>query len=252
MSINIAMWSGPRNISTAMMYAFGNRADCEVWDEPFYAFSLKERGNDHPLRHEIISRYETRYEPIVERCLAPSPEGKHLFYQKHMTHHLLPGFDRRWILKIANAFLIRDPRRVLASYARKWETITLRDIGIIEQWELFKVLADAHGSPPVIIDAEDVLANPHRALQQLCRALGIEFSEAMLSWPRGPKPFDGVWGRHWYNAVHASTGFDRPASSSSAPLPADLERIADEAVPVYEQLHAQRLTLSAETAGARH
>lgn len=241
MSVNIAMWSGPRNISTAMMYSFGSRPDCEVWDEPFYAFSLKERGNNHPLREEIISRYDTRYEVIVARCVSPSPQGKRLFYQKHMTHHMLPGFDRRWILNIANAFLIRDPMRVLASYARKWETVSLRDIGIVEQWELFKLLADAKGSAPIVIDADDVLHDPRRALQQLCRALDFDFSETMLSWTPGPKPYDGVWGRHWYNAVHASAGFDPPAGSITERLPADLQRIADEAAPVYERLHAHRL-----------
>lgn len=250
MSVNIAMWSGPRNISTAMMYSFAGRPDCEVWDEPFYAFSLKERGNDHPLREEIISRYETRYEAIVERCLLPSPQGKPLFYQKHMTHHMLPDFDRRWILKIANAFLIRDPMRVLASYARKWETVSLRDIGIVEQWELFKLLADAKGSAPIVIDADDVLRDPRQALQQLCRALDIDFSETMLSWAPGPKSYDGVWGRHWYNAVHASAGFDRPAVDFTELLPADLQRIADDAAPVYERLHAHRL-MPAGAAGIR-
>jgi len=250
MSLNIAMWSGPRNISTAMMYSFGSRSDCEVWDEPFYAFALQERGNDHPLRDEIIATYETRYEAIVARCLAPPPHGSHLFYQKHMTHHMLPGFDRRWILKIANAFLIRDPLRVLASYARKWETVSLRDIGILEQWELFKLLADVKGSPPIVIDADDVLRQPRGALRQLCRALGIDFSETMLSWPPGPKPWDGVWGRHWYNAVHASTGFDRPADAPPGSLPAELQRIAEEATPVYRRLHAHRLATS-ETADYR-
>jgi sulfotransferase family protein len=245
MSVNIAMWSGPRNISTAMMYSFGSRPDCEVWDEPFYAFSLAERGNDHPLRQEIISRYETRYETIVARCVASPPHDKPLFYQKHMTHHMLPGFDRRWILGIANAFLIRDPRRVLASYARKWEKVSLRDIGILEQWELFQLVADDKGSAPIVIDADDVLANPRLALGRLCRALDIDFSETMLSWPPGPKPFDGVWGRHWYNAVHASTGFDRPSSAAAENLPVDLERIAAEAAPVYQKLHAHRLAASA-------
>jgi hypothetical protein len=246
MSLNIAMWSGPRNISTAMMYSFGSRSDCEVWDEPFYAFALKERGNDHPLRDEIISAYETRYEAVVARCLAPPPNGSRLFYQKHMTHHMLPGFDRRWILKIANAFLIRDPARVLASYARKWEMVSLRNIGILEQWELFKLVADAKGSPPVVIDADDVLRQPHLALRQLCRALKIDFLETMLSWPPGPKPYDGVWGRHWYNAVHTSTGFDRPAEAPIEPLPAGLQRIAEAAAPVYRQLHAYRLATSKE------
>jgi hypothetical protein len=245
MSVNIAMWSGPRNISTAMMYSFGNRPDCEVWDEPFYAFSLKERGNPHPLREEIMARYDTDYETVVARCLAPPGDGKSLFYQKHMTHHMLPGFDRRWILQLTNAFLIRDPLLVLASYARKWQTVTLRDIGILEQWEIFKLVADARGSAPVVIDAEDILADPPQALCFLCEALRIGFSERMLSWPPGPKPFDGIWGRHWYNAVHASTGFAKPDASHPGSLPAHLQRIADDAAPVYRRLHAHRLSLGA-------
>ena len=246
MSVNIAMWSGPRNISTAMMYSFGNRPDCEVWDEPLYAFSLKHRGNDHPLRHEIMARYDTSYENIVARCVSPPPSGKAVFYQKHMTHHMLPGFDRRWILKLANAFLIRDPLRVLSSYARKWQEVTLRDIGILEQWEIFKLVADRQGAPPAVIDAEDVLDDPRTALLTLCRALGIEFSETMLAWPKGPKPFDGVWGSHWYNAVHASTGFEKPAAPDSAPLPLILQKIADAAAPAYRQLRAHRLSARRE------
>jgi hypothetical protein len=246
MSVNIAMWSGPRNISTAMMYSFGNRPDCEAWDEPFYAFSLKHRGNDHPLRHEIMARYDTSYENIVARCVSPPPSGKAVFYQKHMTHHMLPSFDRRWILKLANAFLIRDPLRVLSSYARKWQEVTLRDIGILEQWEIFKLVADRQGAPPAVIDAEDVLDDPRTALLTLCRALGIEFSETMLAWPKGPKPFDGVWGSHWYNAVHASTGFEKPAAPDSAPLPLILQKIADAAAPAYRQLRAHRLSARRE------
>jgi hypothetical protein len=246
MSVNIAMWSGPRNISTAMMYSFGNRPDCEAWDEPFYAFSLKHRGNDHPLRHEIMARYDTSYENIVARCVSPPPSGKAVYYQKHMTHHMLPGFDRRWILKLANAFLIRDPLRVLSSYARKWQEVTLRDIGILEQWEIFKLVADRQGAAPAVIDAEDVLEDPRAALLTLCRALGIEFSETMLSWPKGPKPFDGVWGSHWYNAVHASTGFEKSAAPDLAPLPLSLQKIADAAAPAYRQLRAHRLSARRE------
>lgn len=243
MSTSIAMWSGPRNISTAMMYSFGNRSDCEAWDEPFYAFSLRERGNDHPLKQEIMAHYDSRYENIVARCLAPPPSGKSLFYQKHMTHHMLPGFDRRWILQLTNAFLIRDPLRVLSSYARKWQEVSLRDIGIIEQWEIFKLVADALGSAPAVIDAEDVLNHPRAALLALCRALKIDFSEAMLSWPTGPKPFDGLWASHWYNAVHASSGFEKPPKLDLAPLPASLQKISDDAAPAYRRLRSHRLTI---------
>lgn len=241
MFTNIAMWSGPRNISTAMMYSFASRPDCEVWDEPFYAFALKESGSDHPLKEQIVSRYETRYENIVARCLSPPGGGRSLFYQKHMTHHMLPGFDRSWILKLANAFLIRDPLRVLASYARKWEDVSLRAIGIVEQWEIFKMVADSRGSVPAVVDAEDVMNDPRSALKLLCQALHIDFCEAMLSWRRGPKSYDGLWGSHWYNAVHASTGFDKPAAAGLVPLPAPLQKIAEKAAPIYAELHACRL-----------
>jgi Sulfotransferase domain len=156
---------------------------------------------------------------------------------------MLPGFDRRWILRMTNAFLIRDPLLVLASYARKWESVALRDIGILEQWEIFKLIADELGSVPVVIDAEDVLADPSYALRCFCDALGIGFSERMLSWPAGPKSFDGLWGRHWYNAVHASTGFMQPPAPHQGSLPADLQRLADEAAPVYLKLRAHRLCL---------
>jgi hypothetical protein len=252
MSTNIAMWSGPRNISTAMMYSFASRPDCEVWDEPFYAFALEHGGSDHPLKREIVARYETRYERIVARCLEPPGSGKPVFYQKHMTHHMLPGFERRWILQLANAFLIRDPQRVLSSYARKWEEVSLRAIGILEQWEIFALVADAKGAAPAVLDAEDVLNDPRSAMQLLCRTLGIDFNESMLSWPRGPKPYDGLWGSHWYNAVHVSTGFDRPAAGADEPLPAGLQKIADAAAPIYERLRSYRLIgrLNERTVGA--
>jgi hypothetical protein len=242
MFTSIAMWSGPRNISTAMMYSFASRSDCRVWDEPFYAFALKHHGNDHPLRAEIMARYETDYETVVARCLSPPPDGKSVFYQKHMTHHMLPGYDRQWILKMTNAFLIRDPLRVLSSYARKWEQVSLRDIGIVEQWEIFKLVADALGTAPAVVDAEDVLDDPRSALTALCEGLGIEFTDAMLFWPKGPKPYDGVWGRHWYNAVHASSGFERPATVPPIELPTALRKIADDASGIYRQLRCHRLT----------
>jgi hypothetical protein len=238
---NIAMWSGPRNISTAMMYSFGNRPDCEVWDEPFYAFSLKHHGNDHPLRDEIMAAYESDYDRVVALCTSSPNSTKPIFYQKHMTHHMLPGYDRRWVLQLLNAFLIRDPVAVLSSYARKWQDVSLRAIGIVEQWQLFDLVAQALGRAPPVVDAEDVLQAPAETLTRLCGALGLDFCPAMLSWPQGPKPFDGLWGRHWYNAVHASTGFEPSQAQPSVVLPAALGRIADEALPIYERLRAHRL-----------
>ena len=232
------MWSGPRNISTAMMYAFGNRADCEAWDEPFYGFSLKTKGNDHPMRDEIIASMETDWDKLVEKCTTPSP--KPLLYQKHMTHHMLDGYDRSFILKLTNAFLIRDPARVLASYAQKWTDVDLRAIGFIEQAEIFDQVAQKLGHAPPVIDADDVLANPRGILLKLCAACGITFDEAMLSWPKGPKAFDGVWAKHWYNAAWHSEGFVAQPSKH-VELPDHLARIAAEARPLYEKLRAHSL-----------
>ena len=209
MHTNIAMWSGPRNISTAMMYSFGNRPDCVAWDEPFYAFSLVHHGNDHPMREAIIAADDSDWDSLVAKCLTPA--ARPVFYQKHMTHHMLKGWDRSWINGLTNAFLIRSPERVLASYAKKWSDVTLRDIGFVEQAEIFDMVADAIGVAPPVIDADDVLADPRGTLGRLCVACGISFDTRMLSWPRGPKPFDGVWAPHWYNAVWESDGFGPPS-----------------------------------------
>ena len=240
MTVNLAMWSGPRNISTAMMYAFGNRADCQAWDEPFYAFSLEHHGNDHPMREEIIAAGSTDWDELVRACTAPPAPPKTLFYQKHMTHHMLQGFDRSWIRKLSNAFLIRSPERVLASYAKKWSDVSLRAIGFVEQAEIFDLVADDLGRTPPVIDAEDVLGNPHGMLRSLCDACGISFDPAMLSWPTGPKPFDGVWASHWYNAAWKSTGLAAQPQASVS-LPDNLQRIAESAAPYYERLRRYRL-----------
>lgn len=239
MSVNIAMWSGPRNISTAMMYAFGNRPDCEAWDEPFYAFSLVHHGNDHPMRDEIIAANDQDWESLVRRCTAPSL--KPVFYQKHMTHHMLPGYDRSWIKGLANAFLIREPERVLASYTQKWADVTLRDIGFVEQAEIFDMVADHLGHAPPVVNADDVLNDPEGVLRKLCAACGISFDPAMLSWKAGPKPFDGNWAPHWYNAVWKSTGLSKP-EPKSVELPGALQKIAEAARPHYEKMKPYRIT----------
>lgn len=238
MSTNIAMWSGPRNISTAMMYSFGNRFDCVAWDEPFYAFSLVNHGNDHPMRDEIIAVNESNWDKLVAACTGPAT--KPVFYQKHMTHHMLGGFDRSWIHQVTNAFLIRAPERVLASYTRKWADVTLRDIGFVEQAEIFDAVAQKQGSAPPVIDADDVLKGPRGVLTALCEKLGIPFDEAMLTWPQGPKPFDGVWAPHWYNAVWESTGFAAPPDKA-VELPGALQKIADEARGYYLALKQHSL-----------
>jgi hypothetical protein len=234
----LAMWSGPRNISTAMMYSFGNRADCEAIDEPFYGFSLKTKGNDHPMRDEIIASMETAWDKLVVKCTTPS--SKPLLYQKHMTHHMLDGYDRSFILKLTNAFLIRNPARVLASYAQKWAEIDLRAIGFVAQHEIFDMVAQKLGHAPPVIDSDDVLANPRAVLSNLCTTVGIGFDEAMLQWPRGPKPFDGIWAAHWYQAAWDSERFSAPQQKELV-LNAQLQRIADQAMPIFERLKAHAI-----------
>jgi len=235
----IAMWSGPRNISTALMYSFASRKDCSVWDEPFYAFYLSNAGITHPLDREVIAAGETSFDAVCRACNLPPGAGRTVFYQKHMTHHMLPGYDRRWMLGLRNCFLIRKPERVLASYFRKRTEITIRDIGFVEQAEIFELVADHLGHAPPVIDADDILADPEAMLQTLCTSLGIAFDPAMLSWPRGPKPFDGVWAAHWYNAVWNSTGFT-PDRNGTPPLPPALQSVADKARPIYEHLKAHK------------
>jgi hypothetical protein len=236
------MWSGPRNISTAMMRSFGNRPDTAVWDEPYYAAYLDRTGLDHPMREAILAAHERDPERIASAILGPVPGHRAVFYQKHMTHHMLPGFDISWLRSVASAFLIRRPESVLASYVVKRETVTLQDIGIVEQRAIFDRVADRTGTAPPVIDGADVLADPRGSLSTLCGALGIPFDEAMLAWPPGRRASDGVWAPHWYHTVEASTGFGPPRSDVDfASLPDHLKPIAEAAIPIYEAMATFRL-----------
>ncbi len=249
-SIRIAMWSGPRNISTAMMRAFENRPDTAVVDEPFYAAYLAATGLEHPMRAEVLASQPTDWRAVTAALLGPVPDGRPIFYQKHMTHHMLDGFGREWIAACRNAFLIRDPADVLASYVEKRGEVTLADIGIVQQVELFERELDRLGAPPPVIDSADVLAGPRGALSALCAALGIPFTERMLSWPAGRRTTDGVWAPAWYDAVERSTGFAAPSRQRPRrALPTELRAIADEAKPLYEKLAVHRL--AASNAGTR-
>ncbi len=236
---NIAMWSGPRNISTALMYAFASRNDCQVWDEPFYAWYLDTTGFDHPMGDEIIATGLTSADKVIELCSEPFEQAP-LHYQKHMTQHMLKDLDRNWINGISNAFLIRSPEKVLASYAQKRQSVSLAEIGYVQQLELFNQVSDHLGTAPPVVDSDKFLSDPQIGLETLCAALKIDFQPAMLSWPQGPKPYDGVWAKHWYNAAHQSTHFATPAAKDIA-LPADLQKIADQALPLYEKLQRHAL-----------
>jgi hypothetical protein len=232
----IAMWSGPRNISTAMMRSFEARGDTAVTDEPFYAAYLQRTGIDHPLRNKVIASQSIDSREVAAALVGPVPGGKPIWYQKHMTLHLLAGFEQDWMSQVLNAFLIRDPPAVLASYAAKRTHVTLADLGFVQQRRLFEREAERLGAPPPVVDAADILANPARTLERLCRALGIVYTASMLGWPRGPRPTDGVWAPAWYQSVERSTGFEARGLESAVALPPPLRRLADEAQPHYEAL----------------
>ena len=236
----IAMWSGPRNLSTAMMYSFAARGDCQVWDEPFYAAYLQKTGMDHPMRDEVIAAGLADSRAVASACLAPLNAEQSLFYQKHMTLHMVPEFDRGFMRGLTNVFLIRHPARVIASYAKKREAPELADIGFVQQAELFDDVADWLGHAPLVIDSADIRATPRETLSRLCASLNIPFTDRMLRWPAGPKPFDGVWAPHWYNAVHASTGFDEPEADLPTLSP-EFQRLCDLALPYYERLERLKL-----------
>lgn len=238
--MRIAMWSGPRNLSTAMMYSFAARGDCAVWDEPFYAAYLSATGIDHPMKAEVIAAGETDPARVASLCLGKIPQEQTLFYQKHMTLHMIPAFDRGFMRGLTNVFLIRHPARVIASYTKKREQPELADIGFVQQAELFDQVSDWLGKTPPVVDSADIRAEPQKALEGLCSALGIEFRQSMLNWPVGPKSYDGVWAPHWYNAVHASRGFDEPEGDLPK-LAGDAARLLDLALPYYERLAQFRI-----------
>ena len=239
--VRVAMWSGPRNISTAMMRAWENRGDTAVWDEPFYAYYLNATGIDHPVDSEVIAAGETDWRRVVERLLGDVPDGRPVFFQKHMTHHLLPEIDRGWMDAVVNCFLIRDPREVLSSYARMRSTVTVEDVGVPQQAEIFDFVKARCGEAPVVLDARDVLEDPRGVLNALCARVGVEFSDRMLAWPPGPRESDGVWAKHWYHSVHQSSGF-QPYVPKGHMLPERLEPLAHECEPHYRRMWVQRLT----------
>lgn len=243
--LRVAMWSGPRNISTAMMRAWGNRGDCAVSDEPLYAAYLAATGLDHPGRDEIIAAGDTDFDRVAAALSdGPAPGEQPVWYQKHMTHHLLPGRSTAWVNGLANVFLIRDPAEVVESYLKSRATVAPPDIGLLQQAALFDQVADHLGAAPPVIDADDFLRAPGAHLQALCKGLGLPFTERMLRWPAGRRDSDGVWAPHWYDAVWKSTGFE-PWRARSPKLAAEVLRVAEACRPAYERLRAQRMRLPA-------
>lgn len=237
--LRLAVWSGPRNISTAMMRSWGNRPDTAVWDEPFYAYYLKQTGLAHPGADEVMAHHEADWKKVVARITGPIPDGRTIFYQKNMAHHLLPEIDRSWMEKVTHVFLIREPREMLTSLIHQIPEPTLADTGLRQQVEIFRRVHERSGRIPPVLDARDVLEAPRRLLGALCEALGSPFLDAMLKWPPGPRATDGIWAPHWYGAVEQSTEF-----KSYKPKP---DRVPEQ----LTELHAQCDTYYAELYGHR-
>lgn len=241
--MRIAMWSGPRNLSTALMYSFAARQDCFVVDEPFYASFLHQTGASHPLSDEIIASQPTDPLEVIAHVNAPTPAQYAHSYCKLMTHHMLPGTPRDWIQEFTNVFLIRHPARVLASYVQKHENPGLEDTGLRQQAQIFEAVRDQN---PVVIDSHDIRRNPRAALKALCDAIDLDFKESMLSWPKGGHLADGVWARHWYGSVWNSSGF----ASSEGPVPElkdAMAEVVERALPFYNMMKERCLQVDEHT-----
>ena len=236
--VRLAMWSGPRNISTALMRSWENRPDCRVVDEPLYAYYLEQTGLDHPVREQVIAAGQPDWQVVVDELTAPGPAAGGIYYQKHMTHHLIPQLPRGWIGSLTNVLLIRDPAEVVASYVRSRSDVVAEDIGLVQQTELY----DQLGGDVPVMDSADFLRDPEAYLRWLCSYADVPFTDRMLHWPAGPRDSDGVWAPYWYDAVVASTGFEpyraRAVSLSGAALAA-----VERSRPHYERLHAVRVQL---------
>lgn len=248
MNTHIAMWSGPRNISTAMMRAWGHRPDTVVWDEPLYAHYLLATGRtNHPGYAETIANHETDWRKVVAKATGPPPGGKRIYYQKHMAHHVLPEMSIEWIGHLTNCFLIRQPREMLLSMNEFLPSLAVGETGLPQQVEMFERIAERDGVAPPVVDSRDVLADPRGMLSALCSKLSIPFYDEMLAWPPGPRESDGAWAPFWYAKVYNTTSFGT-YRANDAPLPDRLARVLDECQALYERLWQHRLQVEPQSA----
>lgn len=238
--VRVAMWSGPRNISTALMRSWGARADTAVLDEPFYAAYLAATGAPHPGRDDVLAAQPTDWRTVVADVTGPVPGDRPIWYQKHMAQHMLPEIGRGWMTGFRHAFLIRDPRETLLSFSRVIEKPRVEETGLPQQVELFDWVADHDGAEPPVIDARDVLEDPEAQLRALCAALDVEWDPAMLEWEAGPRETDGAWARHWYSGVEKSTGF-QPYREREGTLDDELAAVHEQCLPLYRKLHDRRI-----------
>ena len=240
MTIRIAMWSGPRNLSTAMMRSFGSRADTVVSDEPFYGAYLKQTRDPQPMADAVIASMDSDWHSVARAMAGPAPGGAPVWYQKHMVHHMVGPIAHDDLPGLRHAFLIRDPARVVASYAAKRVAVRPDHLGSERQVEFFEREADRLGHAPPVIDSADILRDPANMLEKLCGALGIDWDSAMLRWEAGIRDTDGIWASHWYDAVAASTGFG-PPDERPVSLDANGRRVVDACRPHYERMAEHKL-----------
>lgn len=238
--LRLAMWSGPRNISTAMMRSWENREDTIVVDEPFYAHYLLATGVNHPGRGEVIGSQPNDWQMVAKTLTGPIPERKSIWYQKHMTQHVLPEMGLDWLDGLNNCFLIRRPELVVASFTRTRPDAAVWELGYEQQSRIFEHVSQRLGKAPLVLDAEDVLKDPKVMLGAFCAKLSIPFSERMLHWPAGPRASDGVWAPHWYAAVERSTGFE-PYEAKHPKLSPFQAELAGRCRPHYDRIAQYRL-----------
>ena len=230
--INLFVWSGPRNISTALMRSFENRTDTKVYDEPFYAYYLKKTNLNHPMKDEIIDHYHTNEDEIINLITKEDNKYK-IFYQKHMTHHILDETNLEWINKGLNCFLIRDPAKVIVSYIKKNTLRSIKDVGFEKLYQIFKLL---NSKKPIVINSDYLLENPEKYLKILCKKLNLNFDDKMLNWPKGFRDTDGIWSKVWYQDVISTTTFN-PNSKKEYNVPKDFENIYKECLKIYEEIN---------------
>ncbi|MEM9380268.1 MAG: HAD family hydrolase [Planctomycetota bacterium] len=247
MITRIAMWSGPRNISTALMRSFGSRPDTHVSDEPLYAHYLASTGASHPRADEIIDQHEVDWAVVASKLTGPTPSGETVWYQKHMAHHLLPAIDRSWLEGFRHAFLIREPRAMLASLVAKLGDARLEDTGLPQQVKIFRWVESVTGETPPVVVGTDIQRDPAGVLAALCAALGLEFDDAMLSWDTGPRSTDGCWGPFWYGNTYRSTGF-APYLHREVDLAPAYRVLATECQELYDQLAVHSIQTDASRA----
>lgn len=234
----VCLWSGPRNVSTALMYSFAQRADTKVVDEPLYGHFLRVSGAQHPMREDVLAAVNTDGNDVMRKLLSePAQDAVTVLFMKQMAHHLV-DLDQSFMQRTHNIFLIRNPREMLPSLTIQLPDARLEDTGLATQWQLFERLI-ANGQDPVVLDSRELLLDPAGVLGSLCEHLDLDYTDKMLTWPAGARAEDGVWAPHWYHAVHKSTGFAPYVAKSE--FPQNLEALLAECKPWYDKLFAHAI-----------